>query len=571
MLALLLALPLAASGSLWPLPAALAPGPAAFPLAASFRLQVVGGSTPLLDAALARYASLLQLRALPATPYAGPLDAAHPLGLLSITLNSTNPEQRLDTSEAYSLSVAESGAALVAATWVGALRGLETFSQLVEYTPSLAPGYPFLVPACEVVDAPRFAHRGALVDTSRHFIALPQLRAFLDAMAYNKLNVFHCAWPLSAHRVGVPLSLSLSPFLLTRHSTHTPHLPGHIVDDNSFPWQSETYPQLSALGAYAPADAHTYSPADVQAVLAYAQARGIRTVVELDTPGHTQSWGRALPGLTTQCFNASGLPDGTRGPIDPTREENWVVLGALLAEAARVFPDEYMHVGGDEVSFACWASNPSVNAWMAAHNFTQGDYAGLESYYVQRVLALVQGLGKTPIGWQEVYDNHLNLTARTIVNVWKYHNAPCVGGSDGSSAQTWQGELANVTAAGYYALLSSPWYLNIVQYAPDWEGFYLTEPLNFTGSAAQKSLVIGGELSVWGEYVDATNLLSRTFPRGSAVAERLWSAASVRDAAGAALRINDQRCRMLARGVTAGPLLPSSCPAEAEIAYNPPF
>ena len=205
---LALALPLAASGSLWPLPVALAPGPAAFPLAANFRLQVVGGSTPLLDAALARYASLLQLRALPATPYAGPLDAAHPLGLLSITLNSTNPEQRLDTSEAYSLSVAESGAALVAATWVGALRGLETFSQLVEYTPSLAPGYPFLVPACEVVDAPRFAHRGALVDTSRHFIALPQLRAFLDAMAYNKLNVFHCAWPPLPTGWG---SLSLSP------------------------------------------------------------------------------------------------------------------------------------------------------------------------------------------------------------------------------------------------------------------------------------------------------------------------------------------------------------------------
>jgi hexosaminidase len=192
------------------------------------------------------------------------------------------------------------------------------------------------------------------------------------------------------------------------------------------------------------------------------------------------------------------------------------------------------------------------------------------------VLALVQGLGKTPIGWQEIFDNHLNLTARTIVNVWKYHNAPCTGeggagAGAGSAAQTWQGELASVTAAGYLALLSSPWYLNIVQYAPDWEEFYLVEPLNFTGSPAQQALVIGGELSVWGEYVDATNLLSRTFPRGSAVAERLWSAASVRDAAGAALRINDQRCRMLARGITAGPLLPSSCPAEAEIAYSPPF
>ena len=193
--ALLLAMPIVASGSLWPLPSALAPGTAAFPLAATFHLHVVGGSTPLLDAALLRYAALLQLRALPASPYAGPLDSAHPLGQLSIFLNSTASGQHLNTSEAYTLSVAAGGATLVAGTWVGALRGLETFSQLVEYAPSLAPGFPFLVPACEVADAPRFLHRGALVDTSRHFIPLPQLRAFLDAMAYNKLNVFHCALP----------------------------------------------------------------------------------------------------------------------------------------------------------------------------------------------------------------------------------------------------------------------------------------------------------------------------------------------------------------------------------------
>ena len=233
---------------------------------------------------------------------------------------------------------------------------------------------------------------------------------------------------------GCPTAQEQRP-LLTLPSPMAPHpsryLPGHIVDDNSFPWQTATLPSLSALGAYPPAAAHSYSPSDVQGLLAYAQGRGIRVVVELDTPGHTQSWGKAAPGLTTACYSASGQPDGTHGPIDPTREENWALLGALLAEAAQVFPDQYMHIGGDEVSFACWASNPSITAWMAAHGLA-GDYAGLESYYVQRVLGLVQGLGRTPIGWQEVFDNHLNLTQRTIVNVWKYHNAPCVGGGGGA-------------------------------------------------------------------------------------------------------------------------------------------
>lgn len=191
---LLISLAPLVSGSLWPVPTLYSPGPSAFPLASSFHISVSGPSLPVLDAAVLRYASLLQLHLLPATPYAGPVDSLHPLSQLVITLNSTGPEQHLNTSEAYTLSVPGSGvAALEAATWVGALRGLETFSQLVEYTPSLAPGYPFLVAGCSIADAPRFAHRGALVDTSRHFIPLPQLRAFLDAMAYNKMNVFHCA------------------------------------------------------------------------------------------------------------------------------------------------------------------------------------------------------------------------------------------------------------------------------------------------------------------------------------------------------------------------------------------
>lgn len=89
-----------------------------------------------------------------------------------------------------------------------------------------------------------------------------------------------------------------------------------------------------------------------------------------------------MPGLLTACYT-DGKPDGTYGPIDPTQPHTYAVIGALFAEVASVFPDAYMHVGGDEVPYACWASNPAVVAWMAERGIS-GNFSALESYYIQQ-------------------------------------------------------------------------------------------------------------------------------------------------------------------------------------------
>lgn len=116
------------------------------------------------------------------------------------------------------------------------------------------------------MDEPKLPHRGLLLDTSRHYLPLSDILLTLDAMSYNKLNVLH--W--------------------------------HIVDDNSFPYQSTKYPDLSAKGAYH--HSMIYTPNDVQKVVDYARLRGIRVMPEFDTPGHTRSWGLAYPDLLTECY-----------------------------------------------------------------------------------------------------------------------------------------------------------------------------------------------------------------------------------------------------------------------------
>jgi hexosaminidase len=426
--ALLLSLgALAASAGLpWPQPASFALGGATLALDSrffSFAASGPGASSAVLQDALARYAALLFVRAAPTAGANASTPTVGNVTSLAVAVASGDETLGLATSEAYSLTVASSGAAaLTADTVYGALRGLETFSQLVDFVGSSSGSpFSFAVPTVAITDAPRFAHRGALVDTARHFVPVPTLLAFLDAMSYAKLNVFH--W--------------------------------HIVDDQAFPYESVAFPGLSAMGAWnAPDASHVYSPRDVRNVVAYARARGIRTVVELDTPGHSQSWGLSQPGLLTQCYtNASGTPvpiAGEFGPIDPTNPSTWTFLSQLFTEVAGVFPDAYIHIGGDEVSYECWESNPQVVAWMAANNIAS--FEALESYYVQRVITLVDSLGKSVVGWQEIFDNNLTLPSATVVTAWK-------GGAAAGPE-----EMAKITTGGFRALLSAGWYENYIAY-----------------------------------------------------------------------------------------------------------
>jgi len=423
----------------------------------------------------------------------------------------------LDTDESYTLSVQAPNSQLTAQTVYGALRGLETFSQLVVHTGMQY----YQLNQSKIVDFPRFAHRGILIDSARHFQQLSAIYKTLDAMAYSKFNVLH--W--------------------------------HIVDDQSFPYESMVYPYLAQNGSWNGSPSHIYTQADIFGILQYAQDRGIRVVPEFDTPGHTLSWGNGYPYILTQCYSGGQPVPGSYGPVNPIPNTTFPFMYNFFKEVGEVFPDQYVHIGGDEVSFDCWASNPSIQDWMSQNGYT--NYAMVEQYYETNLLNIMEKLDKDYIVWQEIFDNGLKVKPNTVIEVWK---------------DPWQSELLNVTSAGLKAILSTPWYLNYISYGQDWVSYYQVEPFSFNGTQEQNDLVFGGEACMWGEYVDSTNLVSRLFPRASAVGERLWSAMDVTDVNSAEVRLQAHTCRMLNRKISAEPPNgPSFCNQEYQNVYLPPW
>ncbi|XP_010754177.2 beta-hexosaminidase subunit beta isoform X2 [Larimichthys crocea] len=505
-------------GSLWPLPQKVQISEVSFKLSSSsFKIvdakqSSAGASCSLLQDAYRRYFEYMfgsgKRQQLNKGRRGGPSEVTE----LQVWITSPDSEcdgyPSVSSDESYELTVTDQPYAVLKAPKVwGALHGLETFSQLVYEDQYGAKS----INSTSINDFPRFAHRGILLDTSRHFLPIKVILANLEVMAWNKINVFH--W--------------------------------HIVDDPSFPYLSRTFPQLSQKGAFQPYT-HVYTPADVKMVIEFARLRGIRVVPEFDTPGHTQSWGKGQPDLLTPCYSGS-KPSGTFGPVNPILNTTYEFMTQFFKEISTVFPDAYVHLGGDEVDFSCWKSNPDIQKFMEQQGFGQ-DYKKLESFYIQKLLDIVTTTKKGYMIWQEVFDNGVKLKPDTVVHVW-------IGGGSNE-------EMSRVTDAGYTTILSAPWYLDYISYAQDWQKYYKVEPLSFNGTEAQKKLVIGGEACLWGEYVDATNLTPRLWPRASAVAERLWSAKDVTDINDAYNRLSAHRCRMVDRGIPAQPLFYGFCPHE---------
>eukprot|EP00036_Acanthoecidae_sp_10tr_P009106 CAMPEP_0182916754 /NCGR_PEP_ID=MMETSP0105_2-20130417/1129_1 /TAXON_ID=81532 ORGANISM="Acanthoeca-like sp., Strain 10tr" /NCGR_SAMPLE_ID=MMETSP0105_2 /ASSEMBLY_ACC=CAM_ASM_000205 /LENGTH=532 /DNA_ID=CAMNT_0025053719 /DNA_START=29 /DNA_END=1627 /DNA_ORIENTATION=+ len=497
--AVLSVLATAAGNTVWPKPQSQADSGTTFMLdGSSFEFTGEGagaGSAILLDG-FKRYEGIIGITD---AARSSVRHGAAPLETITgcrVTVTSADETLALETDESYKLVVAAPTMTISAPTVFGALNGLETLSQLISHAME--------VNGTTITDHPRYQFRATMIDTSRHYYPVEVILQHLDAMAYAKFNTLH--W--------------------------------HIVDSVSFPFQSTTFPEMSVQGAYSPN--HVYTHDDIGTVVAYAKARGIRVIPEFDTPGHVEQGYLALdPPILTSCYT-DGQPSGETGPLDPTSNATYTFLKQFYAEVKSVFPDKFVHVGGDEVPSDCWASNPAIQKYMADHNLKS--FADLETLYEQQLLNILKDQGTSYIVWQEIYDNGAKILPDTVIDVWK-------GGN-------WQEEIANVTRDGFHAVLSAPFYLNYISYGEDWPKYYTVEPSNFTGGEAAdaKGLVGGVEVCMWSEFVDAANFIPREWARSAAVSERGWSAKEVRDVDEARFRLHEFRCKLLERGIPAEPI-----------------
>ena len=465
--------------NLMPMPSTVQLGAGQLLIDRSFSVAVTGFHDASLDRGVQRFVA--QVSAQTGIPFRPKPNAANP-ALTIHTDHNRDAVQKLGEDESYELEITAYAAKLTAPNPLGILRGLQTFLQLVQITPN-----GFAVPAVIIKDQPRFPWRGLLIDVSRHFIPLDVLKRNLDGMAAVKMNVLH--W--------------------------------HLSDDQGFRVESRKFPKLHEMGS----EGLYYTQDEIRDFIAYAHDRGIRVVPEFDIPGHSASWFVGYPELASGPgpYSLEGADTNSKfSPImDPTQESTYKFLDKFIEETAKLFPDAYFHIGGDEVDGKQWDANPKIQSFIHAHGMKNNQ--DLQAYFNQRLEKIVSKHHKIMMGWDEILHPDL---PKTIV------------------VQSWRGQesLAKAAQQGYSGLLSFGYYLDLMWPAAR---HYAVDPMDTTktGGAAtltpeEKNRILGGESCMWAEWVTPENIDSHIWPRNAAIAERLWSPPEVKDVDSMYSRLN---------------------------------
>jgi hexosaminidase len=451
--------------NLTPVPASLRFNSGRLAITSSFTIATTGYSDARLLAAIDRMARRLEARS-GLTLDRGPVSNAAAATLLIQTQSAGKAIPAVDEDESYTLEVSDSQAVLNAPTVVGAMRGLETFLQLLRGDKD---GY--YIPAVSIQDKPRFPWRGLMIDVGRHWQPMEVIKRNLDGMAAVKLNVLHL----------------------------------HLTEDQGFRIESKQYPKLHQLGS----DGNYYTQAQMREIIEYARMRGIRVVPEFDMPGHTTAWFVGYPELASKPgpYRIERTWGIIKPVMDPSSEGLYKLLGGFIGEMAALFPDDYMHIGGDEVEADDWIENPKIQAFIQQKGLK--DNHGLQAYFNHRLSKILTKYRKKMIGWDEIL--HPDLPKDIVVQSWRGPES-----------------LAEAAKKGYRGILSNGYYLDLIEPA---SRHYLNDPIpeNTTLTPEEQKLILGGEATMWSEWVSPETIDSRIWPRMAAIAERFWSPREVKD------------------------------------------
>jgi len=484
-----------------------------FFLPPTFAIITSGFSNDVLVSAMARYSSIIN------SAYGVTVNAAPQLQPLnSLTVNvAADAKLQFGVDESYTLSVAAGGATLTAPTVWGAIRGLETVSQLARHTWTTSSAGAVNasfneICAITVTDAPRFAYRGLMIDTSRHFMPVNVVKQIMELMAYNKMN-----------------SLRM-----------------HLIDDQSWSYYVEDAPAVTNNSAFSPL--HVYYPSDLTDLVAFGRARGIIVWPEVDFPGHSS--------ILLETFPEMGCllppPNSYRQYIDPLWPDLWPTMAKVFNGINKIFPPEYpFHMGGDEVNRNAWAECPTVIEWCNTTGHCSGNVGdGVTSWWYQSLYIFLHNppYNRVVYAWEDATGSvNSNWTGATdgglVLEQWNgdpgaWNSYPCSSGTNSS------------------ILMSGPFH-DVIGTGPSYnsnpeENYYDMWNLTCPLSPRIKEQIIGAELMWWCDAADISAsdtilmLMSSVLP----VAESGWSPQSV-VAPGLvnAGRYQDHRCRLARRGM----------------------
>jgi hexosaminidase len=291
------------------------------------------------------------------------------------------------------------------------------------------------------------------------------LRRNLDAMAAVKLNVLH--W--------------------------------HLTEDQGFRVETKKFPELHQMGS----DGNFYTQTEVREIIKYAADRGIRVMPEFDMPGHATAWLVSHPeiGSAPGPYKIERNPGIFDPTLDPTNEKTYKLLEAFFKEMSALFPDAYMHIGGDENEGKHWNANPKIQAFMKEKGIK--DNHQLQTYFNKRLLVFLQKEGKIMMGWDEIFQP--DLPKDVVIHSWRGQKA-----------------LADAARQGFQGVLSNGYYIDLMFPAAQ---HYVVDPIaaDSTLTAEEQKRILGGEATMWSEWVSPETIDSRIWSRTAAIAERFWS------------------------------------------------
>jgi len=417
--------------------------------------------------------------------------------------------------EAYLLEITARGILINASDNGGFLYAIESLIQLLPESiesNTLLKNMEWVVPAIIIKDQPRFQWRGLMLDLSRHFFEKEYIMEVIDGLAKHKMNVLHL----------------------------------HLVDDQGWRIEIKKYPKLTDIGAWrvdqeelhwsarkpvAAEEKGTYggflSQKDLKEIVAYATAKNVEVIPEIEMPAHVMSALAAYPEL--MCFDNPkliGVPSGGVWPITDIycagKEHTFEFLENVLLEVMGIFPSQYIHIGGDEATKTNWKGCPYCQKRIKEEGLK--DVNELQSYFVKRVEKFINSHGKKLIGWDEILEG--GLAPEATVMSWR--------GVKGGLEAAEQGHDVVMTPDthcyfDHYQGSQNEEPLAIGGFLP-LSKVYQFDPVVDTMTPEEANHVLGGQANLWSEYIPTTSQSQyMIYPRLAALAETVWSPKELRN------------------------------------------